>query len=88
MIERFLERTRETVQDQGEMYKAVAQLVLLYGNDSWVVTGEMLKVLVEFHHRAEKRITGMTSKRGAGGEWYFQAVEKAMGSAGPHPIGL
>ena len=49
-----------TVRDRGEMYKAVAQLVLLYGSDSWVVTGEMLKVREEFHHRAVRQITGLT----------------------------
>ena len=26
--------------------------VLLYGSDSWVLTGETLKVLEGFHHRA------------------------------------
>ena len=51
------------------MYKVVAQSVLLYGSESWVVTGEMLKVLTEFHHRATQQLTGMTAKCGAGGEW-------------------
>ena len=53
----------------GVMYKAVAQLVLLYGSESWAVTGEMLKVLEGFQHREARRITGMTSTRGVGGEW-------------------
>ena len=30
------------------MYNAVDQLVLLYGSESWVVTGAMLKVLEGF----------------------------------------
>ena len=68
MVERVLERTGETVRARGAMYKAVAQSVLLYGSKSWVVTGEMLKVLEGFHHRAERRITGLTVKHGAGGE--------------------
>ena len=41
-----------TVRASGEMYKLVAQLVLLYGRESLVVTGDMLKVLEGFHHRA------------------------------------
>ena len=54
-----------------EMYKTVAQSVLLYGSNSWVVTGEMLKVLTAFHHQAAQQITGMTEKRGACGEWEY-----------------
>ena len=52
----------------------MAQLVLFYGINIWVVTGEMLKVLEGFHHRAVQRITGMTEKRGAGGEWEYPLV--------------
>ena len=51
------------------MYKAVAQSVLLYGSEGWVVTGAMLKILEGFHHRAASQITGMTATRGADGEW-------------------
>ena len=68
------------------MYKAMAQLLLLYVSESWVVTGEMLKVQTAFHHIAARRITGMIEKRGEGGEWYYPAVEEAMDSAGIHPI--
>ena len=50
------------------MYKAVEQLVLLYGSNSWVATRDILKVLTASHHRAARRITGMAVKRGAGGE--------------------
>ena len=53
----------------GIMYKAVYQLVILYDSESWVGTGEMLKVLEGLHHRAARRITGMTVKCGEGREW-------------------
>ena len=39
MIARVLERTGAKVRVQGEIYKAVEQLVLLYGSESWVVNG-------------------------------------------------
>ena len=52
MVARVLERTGATVQAWGVMYKAVAQSLLLYGRNIWVVTGDMLKVLTAFHHRA------------------------------------
>ena len=43
-----------------------------------MVTGEILKFLTPFQHRAAQRITGMTAKCGAGGEWEYPAVEEAM----------
>ena len=39
MVERVLERTGATVRSQGVIYKAVAHSVILYGDESWVVTG-------------------------------------------------
>ena len=63
-------------------------MVLLYGSEIWVVTVKMLKVLPEFHHWAARRITGMTEKRGAGGEWEYPSVEEATEAAGIHPIGV
>ena len=57
------------MRSRGMIYKAVDQAVLLYVSESWVVTGAMLKLLEGFHHRAARRITGMTETRGAGGEW-------------------
>ena len=85
-IARVLESKGETVRDWGEMYKAVAQSVLLYGRESWVVTGEMLKSLTEFHHWAEQRITGITEKCRSDGEWEKLEVEEAMDATGLHPI--
>ena len=70
------------------MCKAVVQSLLLYGRESWVVTGEMLKVLMAFHHREARRIMGMMVKHGAGREWEYRAIEEAMGSLGIQPIGL
>ena len=75
MIARVLEMMGAMVRAWGSIYKAVAQLVLLYGSGSWVVNKEMLNVLTVFHHQAAIRITGMTVKRGAGGEWEYLAVE-------------
>ena len=77
-----------TVRSQVTMYKALAQSVLLYGSESWVVTGEMLKVLTLFHHWVSLLITSMTEKCGAGREWEYPAVEEAMDSAGIHQIRL
>ena len=62
-------------------------MVLLYGSERWVVTGEMLNVLEEFYHQGERRITGMTATRGVGGEWEYPPVVAAMEGTGNHYIG-
>ena len=64
MLVRGLERTGATVRFQVVIYKAVAQSVLLYDTQIWVVTGDVLKVLEGFHHQAARRITGMTKNAG------------------------
>ena len=86
MIARVLEKTGAMVLAWGAMYKTVEQSVLSYGIKSWVMTGEMLKVLTALHHRAARRITRITAKRRAGAEWEYSLVEKAVESAGLHPI--
>ena len=48
----------------------------------------MLKVLEGFPHWVMQRITGMTEKHGAGGEWEYPSVVEAMETAGIHPIGV
>ena len=68
MIARVLAKTVATVQDRGMMYNAVAQSVILYGSEIWVVKGEMLKILEGLHHRTARWITGMTVTCGAVGE--------------------
>ena len=68
------------------MYKAVVQSVLLYIIESWVVTGEMLKVLEEFYHRVAQCITRMTAKCGIGREREYPSLVDSMETAGLHPI--
>ena len=41
-----------------------------------------------FHHRAARRIMGMTAKHGIDGEWEYPEVEEAMNSTGLYPIGV
>ena len=70
------------------MYKVVAQSVLLYEIKSLVVTGDILNVLLSYHHQVTRRITGMSQKRWTGGDWEYPTVKEAMDSAGLHPIGV
>ena len=72
--------------DRGILYKGVAQTVIIYGRASWVVTGEMLKVLEGFHHRAARRISGMTAWSTEDGEWEYTPMADALEVAGFWPI--
>ena len=64
MVARVMERMGATVWSRGAMYKAMAQYVLLYVINSWLVTGEMLKVLEGFHHWVAQKIMGMIENAG------------------------
>ena len=50
MITRVLLKTGETLWSQEMMYNAVAQSVILYGSDIWVMIGEIRKALEGFHN--------------------------------------
>ena len=50
MVGKVVTKTEATVREQGVIYKDFAQLVLLYGIKSWVVTMFMLNYYRELHH--------------------------------------
>ena len=70
------------VRARGMLYKVVAHKVLLNGSESWVVTEAMLKVLEGFHHRAARRIAGMTDHHVEDGEWGYLPVVDVMEAVG------
>ena len=82
MILKVLTKMGVMVQAHGMLYKAVAQMVLLYGSESWVVTGAILKVLEGFHHKTAWRTAGMTDWRAEDGEWEYLLVADAMEAEG------
>ena len=67
---------------RGMLYKAVLQLVLLYGIGSWVLTGATLKVILVLNHQVARSITGVTVRRTAIGEWEWSLVAEALEAAG------
>ena len=51
----------------GNFYKAVAQAVLLFGAETWLITPRMEQALDSFQHRVARRLTGRQPKiRGMG----------------------
>ena len=47
-------------------YQSVVHEILIYGNESWVITDSTIKVLGGFHHRIAQRIVGKTAHHGRG----------------------
>ena len=78
MISKVLTKIWETARYCGMLYKLVTQMVLLYGSESWVVTGEMLKVFEGFYHRADRKIARMTACSAEDGEWEYPPVADVM----------
>ena len=75
-----------TVQAQGRINNAVVQSVLLYGSESWVVTGYMLKVLKGLQNWVEIRIMGMMAQSKMIREWECPPVSETMYTDGLYPI--
>ena len=60
------------------LYKAVDKMVLLYGSESWVMTGTMVKVLEGFHHQEDQRIAVMTSWSAEDRELEYTPVDTVL----------
>ena len=53
----------------GHFFKAVVQVVLLFGEETWVLTLSMERALSSFQHRVVQRITGSMTRRRGDGSW-------------------
>ena len=65
----MIRKTGVTLNSQAMVYKAVVQVVILYGSEIWVVTDTIMVVLEGFRHSIPIRIVGMMAQMGAGREW-------------------
>ena len=63
MVSKVLGIMGDPIKAQLIMYKAVFQVVILYGSETWVVMYAMMRVLEGFHHRIARRIVGMKARR-------------------------
>ena len=66
----------------GNFFNAVLQQVLLFGEETWVVSLMMERALSAFLHGAARRLTGRQPRRGKYGEWHYPSLEGAMEEAG------
>ena len=69
MISKVLMKTGETVRAHGILYKLVAHRVLIYGSNSFVVIGEMIKALEGFHQQEAWWVVGMIDRCTEDKEW-------------------
>ena len=57
-------------------------VVLLFGEETWVVSPMMDRALSAFLQGAARRLTGRQPRRGRDGEWKYPSLEGAMEEAG------
>ena len=66
----------------GNFYKAVAQAVILFGAETWVLTQRMEKALDRFQSRVARRLTGNQPRRRTDGSWDYPPLAETLGEAG------
>ena len=81
-LSRILIREGEDPKVLVKFYKAVAQAVLLFGVETWVLIPRMERALDIFHHRVVQYITGRQPRIRGGGSWEYLPLVEAMGEAG------
>ena len=59
-------------------YTAVTQQVLLFGAESWVLTGKTEAALDAFQGRVARRLTGRQPRRGNDGKWFYPSLAGAL----------
>ena len=66
----------------GNFYEAVAQAVLLFGAETWVLTHRMDKALESFQSSVVRRLTGKQPRQRTYGSWDCPPLAEALGEAG------
>jgi hypothetical protein len=82
-ISRILARESASPRISALFYKAVIQTVLLYGSETWVISGEILQLLTSFHHGIARRLTGRFPRPIAeSDEWFYPSIRETRHLAG------
>ena len=59
-------------------FKAVTHAVLLFGEETWVLTPKMQRALSSFQHRVTQRLAVRHPRRQGGESWEHPSLEEAM----------
>ena len=86
MVEKMATKKGAPVRAQGILYNTVVQAVLLYGSDTWVVTGSMNNVIEILHHWVAIRSTGVMTQRKTSRKWEWPLVAETLENAVLWPI--
>ena len=75
---RILSREGADKRVSGKFFKAVVQVVLLFGAETWVLTPRIEQALESFLHVAARRITRRQPRRGGEGQWTYPPLKESM----------
>ena len=75
-----------TARTRGYFYKAVVQVVLLYGSESWTLTESTLKFFRSFHSRVARHLTGRHIRCLDDGTWFCPLTREVLEAAGLETI--
>ena len=81
-LSRILSREGADPKVSGNFNKSVAQVVLLFGAETWVLTQRMERDLDSFQYRVARRITGKHPWQWTDGSWDYPPLAEALGEAG------
>ena len=76
----ILVREGAVLKVSGNFYKAAAQAVLLFGDETWFLTQRMEKALDSFQSRIGRRLTRKQPRRKKDGSWNYPPLEEALGA--------
>ena len=81
-LSRILSREGVDPKVSVNFFKAVAQAVLLFGAEVWVLTQRMERDLDSFQSRVVRRITRKHPRKQTGGSWEYLPLTEALGEEG------
>ena len=58
----------------GTFFKAVVQVVLIFGYETWVLTPHMVRMMRGFQHRVARWLTGKQPRQPSDGEWDYPTL--------------
>ena len=76
-MSRILRRERATPQVSGFFFKAMIQAVMLFGEETWVITPLVGTALGVFHTQVKRRLTVQLPRRKTEGTWKYTLTAAA-----------
>ena len=79
---RILSREGADPKISGHFFKALVQVVLLFGAETWVLIPRMEQAMCIFQHRVVRRITGRQHRRRGGWDLVISSAGGGNGGSG------